>query len=278
MGVLGPPPDIDGVRRRPAPTQVVAISVGTRLTHRATRFSGLITDFRDGGVEIEGASGDRRLFRLIDGGFSVDGKTVSVQPERRKPVGASSAGGITRTASGSVATGPSRARVARASRIWVEGVHDAELVERVWGEDLRHEGVVVERLDGADVLMERLDDEQPDARFRIGVLLDHLVPGSKEQRIADQVTQRYPESVLVVGTPFVDIWQAVDPQRIGISAWPQIPMGEPWKEGVCLRLGFAESWMLWKQILGSVRSYADLHPTLVGSVERLIDFVCEIDE
>ena len=42
--------------------------------------------------------------------------------------------------------------MARASRILVEGVHDAELVEKVWGDDLRVEGVVVERLDGMDHL------------------------------------------------------------------------------------------------------------------------------
>ena len=49
-----------------------------------------------------------------------------------------------------------KAHVARASRIWVEGVHDAELVERVWGDDLRIEGIVVERLDGADHLADEV--------------------------------------------------------------------------------------------------------------------------
>ena len=39
-----------------------------------------------------------------------------------------------------------QARVARQSRIYVEGRHDAELVERIWGDDLRHVGVVVEHL------------------------------------------------------------------------------------------------------------------------------------
>ena len=47
----------------------------------------------------------------------------------------------TRTASGSRAVAGTRARVARGSRIWVEGRHDAELVEHVWGDDLRVEGV-----------------------------------------------------------------------------------------------------------------------------------------
>ena len=42
---------------------------------------------------------------------------------------------MTSTAAPSAA--PVRARVARASRIFVEGRHDAELVEKVWGDDLR---------------------------------------------------------------------------------------------------------------------------------------------
>ena len=49
-----------------------------------------------------------------------------------------------------------KARVARASRIFVEGRHDAELVEKVWGDDLRVEGVVVEYIEGVDDLAEHL--------------------------------------------------------------------------------------------------------------------------
>ncbi len=69
----------------------------------------------------------------------------------------------TRTASGSVAVQGVKARVARASRIFVEGRHDAELVEKVWGDDLRIEGVVVEYLDGVDDLGEKLRDFRPGA-------------------------------------------------------------------------------------------------------------------
>jgi hypothetical protein len=31
----------------------------------------------------------------------------------------------------------------------------------------------------------------------------------------------------------------------------------------------------WRQLLGKVRTYADLDPTLVGAVEQLIDFVTD---
>ena len=66
------------------------------------------------------------------------------------------------------------------SRIWVEGIHDAELIEKVWGADLRAEGVVVEQLEGADDLAERVRGFRPGDRRRLGILLDHLVDGSKE--------------------------------------------------------------------------------------------------
>ena len=177
------------------------------------------------------------------------------------------------TASGSVAAPTGPAKVARASRILVEGVHDAELVEQVWGDDLREVGVVVERLDGMDDLADVVRDLDPGPDRRLGVLLDHLVAGSKEWRAAEEV--RHPH-VLVTGTPFVDVWAAVRPATIGIAAWPDVPRGVPWKAGVLEALGLDEHpGAFWRRLLGSVRSYADLEPELVGAVERLIDFVTE---
>ena len=79
--------------------------------------------------------------------------------------------------------------MARASRIWVEGKHDAELVEKVWGDDLRHEGVVVLMLDGVDNLEEVMADFGPAPERRAGVLVDHLVAGSKGARIAQRVSR-----------------------------------------------------------------------------------------
>jgi hypothetical protein len=160
--------------------------------------------------------------------------------------------------------------VARASRIWVEGVHDAELVEKVWGDDLRVEGVVVERLDGIDHLQERVGDFQPGPDARLGVLVDHLVASSKEARLAATIDSTF---VLVRGTPFVDVWQAVRPKAIGIAAWPVIPPGRPWKDGVCAALGIDDPAGMWRRLLGAVGGYSDLEPELVGAVEALIDFV-----
>jgi len=185
-----------------------------------------------------------------------------------------------RTASGSLAPSSTRARVARAHRIFVEGRHDAELVEKVWGTDLRVEGVVVEYLDGIDHLVEVLREVQPGPERRIGVLVDHLVPGSKESRIAAQTTGPH---VLVVGHPFVDVWQAVKPARLGLEAWPVIPRTVDgahveWKHGVCAALGWpheeqADIAAAWQRILATVRDYRDLEPSVLGRVEQLIDFV-----
>ena len=159
-----------------------------------------------GTVVLEDRRGKRRTFPL-GAGFLLDGApVVLVPPVRSGPVAR------TRTASGSLAAPGTRARVARASRIFVEGRHDAELVEKVWGDDLRVDGVVVEHIGGVDELPERLRDFRPGPERRVGVLVDHLVAGSKESRIATSVTNGPQGShVLVVGHPFVDIWAAVKP-------------------------------------------------------------------
>jgi hypothetical protein len=178
----------------------------------------------------------------------------------------------TRTASGSIGVAGAPARVARASRILVEGVHDAELVERVWGDDLRIEGVVVELLDGADHLEEVVRRFGPRPGRRLGILLDHLVDQSKESHLAAEID--HPD-VLVTGHPYVDIWAAVKPERVGLDRWPDIPKGTEWKAGICRAVGEPDPRRFWARLLGSVSSYADLEPPLVGAVERLIDFVTE---
>jgi hypothetical protein len=165
--------------------------------------------------------------------------------------------------------------VARAGRIYVEGRHDAELVEKVWGDDLRVEGVVVEYLAGVDDLAAVVEEFRPGPDARLGVLVDHLVPGSKESRIVEEARRsRYAGSLLVVGHPYVDVWQAVKPSALGVAAWPEVPRGTPWKEGVCAAFGWpGDTAAAWKRILRSVRDFRDLEPSLLGRVEELIDFV-----
>jgi len=229
-------------------------------------FCGAVVGFDSGAVVLEDRFGKRRLFPLSPAAFLLDGEVVTL----RRPVVGAPAQGRRLTASGSIAVPGVPARVARASRIWVEGIHDAALVERVWGDDLRVEGVVVEPLSGVDELPAAVRSFAPGPDAKLGVLVDHLVAGSKESRIVAGVDSPY---VLVTGHPYVDVWQAVKPARLGIRAWPVIPPGRPWKEGVCAALGVAEPAEMWRRILGSVRSYKDLETPLINSMERLIDFV-----
>lgn len=130
----------------------------------------------------------------------------------------------------------------------------------------------MERLDGIDNLGGAIGQFRPGPARRLGVLVDHLVEGSKEARIAAGLRQR---DVLITGTPFVDVWQAVRPTALGIREWPHIPRGVDWKTGVCEVLGFGDPPTTWRRILSSVRTYADLEPALVGAVERLIDHVTD---
>ncbi len=237
-------------------------------------YCGAVTTVEGGLVELEDRHGRRRMFPLGPG-FLVDGRAVVLV----RPAPAAAASVPQRTASGSFAVADARARIARPSRILVEGRHDAELVEKVWGEDLRVEGVVVEYLEGVDLLADMLDAEPPTAERRYGVLVDHLVPGSKEARIAAAVERgRHGEHVRIVGHPFIDVWQCVTPRAMGIAAWPQVPRGIDWKTGICRGLGWpaddqADLARAWQRILGRVHSYRDLEPALLGRVEELIDFV-----
>jgi hypothetical protein len=237
------------------------------VEHAETGFCGSVVGVDKHGVTLEDRHGRRRVFPLDPAAFMVDGVVVTLVRPRAEPEGAPAT-----TASGSVAAPPSPARVAVASRLFVEGGHDAELLERLWGDDLRYVGVVVELLDGADHLPDVVAAFRPGPRARMGVLLDHLVDGSKESRLSAAVASPH---VLVLGHPYVDVWQAVKPAVVGLAAWPVVPRGLPWKETVAAELGFPDVRAAWRHILGRVTRYTDLEPALLGPVERLIDFVTE---
>ena len=240
----------------------------------ATGFCGAVLRIEGKLVELEDFRGKVRVFPL-GSGFLLEGKPVILRSPSADPQGAA------RTASGSFAVETSKARVALPSRIFVEGRHDAELVEKVWGADLRVEGVVVEYLEGVDDLAAIVRDFAPGPGRRVGVLVDHLVPGSKESRIADAVARGpHGRHVLVVGHPFVDIWQSVKPRRLGMDRWPDVPRTIEWKHGICESLGWphedqADIARAWQRILARVRTYADLEPVVLGRVEQLIDFVTD---
>ncbi len=261
-------------RRRPGQREVPKVEAerGLVVEDSEGRFCGAVVGYEKGAVTLEDRHGKRRVFPLTPAAFLLEGQPVTLIP----PASAAPAGiqGPARTASGSVAAPRAeriQAKVARASRIYVEGKHDAELVEKIWGDDLRDVGVVVEYLEGIDDLPAIVRSFSPAPGRRLGVLVDHLVAGSKETRIAASV--RSPD-VLIVGHPFIDVWAAVRPSAVGIAAWPDVPRGQPWKEGVLRAIGWPpEVPAAWQRILRSVRTYADLEPELLGRVEELIDFV-----
>lgn len=267
-GILSEPLDLDGnkPRSRQRPPTIPA-TLGLEVEVRGTQTWGVVVECDSSFVTLRDRQGRDHKIRLRDGAFDVKGKQVTLTRPK-----AESTSAATRTASGSVAVPSAPARVARASRLLVEGVHDAELVEKVWGDDLRIEGIVVELLDGADNLEEIVRSFGPRPGRRLGVLLDHLVDDSKESRIAAGI--HHPD-VLITGHPYVDIWAAVKPAVVGIREWPDIPKGQPWKEGICAELGIEDPRVFWKKIVRSVSTYADLQPPLVGAVEQLIDFVTE---
>jgi hypothetical protein len=280
-GILGGP--VDGPARLAAEFPAQQAIEGTLVLHRASGFAGRIVRFDTPStpseacqVRLLGSTGLEKTFAVRPGDFAVEGRTVHLVPPPAATTTADAPdlrGGTVRnakTASGSRAVDGAKARVARASRILVEGRHDAELLEKVWGDDLRIEGVVVELLDGVDHLEDAIRTFAPGRGRRLGVLVDHLVPRSKEARIAEAV---HNANVLVLGTPFVDIWAAIRPKAAGIDAWPDIPMGTPWKEGVCAALGVGDPPAFWRELLGRVQGWGDLDQTLVAAVEQLIDFV-----
>ena len=255
-----------GPRRRTLPR--VTARPGLHVEVVGDGFVGQVTACDARQVTLRDRRGRERRFGL-DGAFLVEDRAVTLAPpERRSPTSAPTP----TTNSGSLAVGPIPARTARASRILVEGTHDAELVEQVWGDDLRVEGIVVEPLHGVDDLQEIVRRRAPGPGRRLGVLLDHLVPGTKEARLASSIDHPH---VLVTGHPFVDVWAAVRPGVVGIEAWPEVPRGEDYKTGVARRIGVGDPGELWRRIRAGVTTWHDLDRALIGAVERLIDFVTE---
>ena len=265
------------INNRPAPPRQVELKRGMVLEDLNGWVGEVVRAERIGGeifFGLEDAHGRVKNFPLGIGYF-LEGEPVEiVAPTPRKTSGRK----ISR--SGSVAVENAPARVARASRIWVEGLHDAELVEKVWGHDLRVEGIVVEPLHGVDDLATAVKEFSPGPERRLGILVDHLLKGTKEERVVAEAlaVPGAAGNIKIVGHPFIDIWQAVKPARVGLERWPDIPRGIDIKHGTLDALGWPHAdqrdmAMGWKRILSTVRTYRDLEPALLGRVEELIDFV-----
>jgi hypothetical protein len=250
--------------KKPTRYPSVEVVVGLVVEDRASGFCGDVVRWNAEAVTLRDRRQHVRHFTWKPGGFLLDGRPVTLTRPTAHPAVRHAI-----TASGSIAGDAAVAKVAAANRIWVEGRHDAELVEHVWGDDLRELGVVVEPMHGADDLVDRVAGFGPGPGRRLGVLLDHLVAGSKESRLAAAVRG---DHVLVAGHPFVDVWAGIQPRVLGLTEWPGVAPGVPWKDGMCRALG-VDLDGFWPHLRNRVHTYADLRPELVGAVERLIDFV-----
>lgn len=268
-GVLSDPLDLDAKPKRPAQTyRSVKVPFGTRVMHRATGTYGNVLRILDQVVILEDAFGRERGVSRLPGGFTLQGETVTLVGVTAPADAASPP--VRKTASGSIAANDQSAKVARGSRIWVEGDHDARMVERVWGDDLRDLAIVVEPLGGIDDVDAAVRSFGPTDERRLGILVDHLVDGSKESRIVASIDD---PNVLIVGHPYVDIWQCVRAKSLGIDGWPEVPRSLDWKTGVCQALGWGTPIDGWRRVLSAVNSFADLDPSLVGAVEEMLDFL-----
>jgi hypothetical protein len=249
-------------RRQPA-YSTVAARIGDVVEDRASGFCGDIVAITSEAVTLRDRNGRTRQFRYKPGGFLIDGRPVTIVREQsnKRPQRL--------TNSGAVAGAARRAQVAKASRIWVEGRHDAELVQHVWGDELVELAIVVEPMHGIDELVNMVEQFRPSPGRRLGILVDHLVAGSKEDRITRGVAG---PDVLVTGHPFVDVWAGIRPELMDLSEWPTVPRGVEWKQGMCDALGVSIT-DFWPRLRNRVRTFADLRPELVGAVEQLIDFV-----
>lgn len=264
-----------GWQRANRPTSTdVPLELGMVVEDPSSGFVGAVVGWENGLVVLEDRHDRRRSFP-VGPGFWLDGKPVSLRiPPRQGSARAS------HTASGSrVGEQPEEARTALPSRIYVEGRHDAELVEKIWGDDLRHVGVVVEYMGGMDDLVGIVAQFRPGPGHRLGVLVDHLVAGTKESRVAAEVRRGgYGDFVMITGHRFIDVWQAIKPERIGRKEWPQVPLDEDFKLGTLKRLGLPHETQgdvgrAWQAILARVRDWHDLDPRFNTEMEKLIDFV-----
>lgn len=269
----------------PAPKKLrqIPVSVGLLLEDVDSGWVGeVVRTEKSGGMRVivlEDRRGKTRSFQA-GFGFLLEGEPVEIvepQPKAAAPKKLVSA-------SGSRAVTDLKARTARASRIWVEGKHDAELVEKVWGHDLRVEGIVVEPLHGVDDLAGAIRAFNPSPERRLGILVDHLISGTKEEHIVKEA-MRVPgaaQHVLILGHPYVDVWQAVKPSALNITKWPVIARGTDWKTGILREFGWPHSTaedigLGWQRILSHVDHYSQLEPQLLGKVEELIDFLTSED-
>jgi hypothetical protein len=113
-------------------------------------------------------------------------------------------------------------------------------------------------------------DFGPAPHRRLGILVDHLVEGSKETRAAHAVAGPDCSSPASVRRRVAGGEAVV----VGIRAWPVGAARDGLEAPVCApRCAGASRPTGRVGCSGPVRSYRDLETPLIGAVEQLIDFV-----
>ena len=141
----------------------------------------------------------------------------------------------------------------------------------MWGHDLRVEGIVVEPMHGMDDLAAAVADFGPGPHRRLGILVDHLVAGSKETRAAaaggraERARDRPPVRRRLAGG------EARHGRHPGVAAGAaRHRLEDGGVRGAAAGASPADGA---RRVLGAVRSFRDLETPLIGAVEQLIDFV-----
>ena len=256
----------------------IALERGMVLEDATTGFCGAVTRWENGLVVLEGRGDKRRSFP-IGYGLLLEGKPVLVKVPPRAPATGQRTPG--RTASGSVAGPTERAKVALPSRIYVEGRHDAELVEKIWGDDLRHVGVVVEFMDGIDDLSDIVAEFRPERGRRWACWPITWCPAARSP--GSPPAWRRVRTARTCSSPAIPSWTSgrrSSRSKLGLPSWPHVPRGTDIKHGTCAALGWphrdqADIARAWQRILATVTSWSDLERGLLTPVEQLIDFVTQ---
>jgi hypothetical protein len=204
-----------GWRERGAKVAVDVPAEKDLVVEVADGFCGAVTRIEGGQVELEDYRGRRRLFPM-GAGFMIDGEPVRlVHPARAGTAGARRS---------APPRDPSRSTIPCAHRAAEPDPRRAGTTPSSW----RRSGgtICAPRASSWSTCRSRpagglLAAAPPRRDRRYGVLVDHLVPGSKETRIVEQI-MRGPHGahLRIVGHPYIDVWQCVTPTAMGIRAWP----------------------------------------------------------
>ena len=259
----------------------IALERGMVLEDATTGFCGAVTRWENGLVVLEGRDDKRRSFP-IGHGLLLEGKPVAVTVPPRRPAGCGGwrdhRAGRRRARSPVRPSGPrwhcpagSTSRVGTTPS-WSRRSGATTCATSAWWSS---------SWTASTTSLTIVAEFRPERGRRLGVLADHLVPGSKESRIAAGVAKGpYGAYVLVAGHPFIDIWQAVKPADWGCRRGPTCRAAPTSSTAPARRWVGRTATKPTSGAPGSgswptSTSWSDLERGLLTPVEQLIDFVTQ---